>query len=453
MLKRIALISFSFLSILFAIPFGFLSEALNRDDYLFEINEIQEEEIKTVILRSNNVMRPSFYNWYMTPGIIPFFYPSFFTYLYNLPTYYNLESQQTSYLESFQSEEIENFFAPYVNKEYYNIDFFNEECVLNSPYSDGHFVYKNAKGVFSNSFIEVDSLPTFCEVDNRLTDPSISRLPNNYNEIAITDFQADLLLHYGLVNPMRTFDSIDDIIGQHYGGYTITGIYKICDYQKEINLRQGEIISTGYAPYLFLHCLVKAGFAKERIVDRLSLMRLGYAISTNYDLSSFKVLFEKCRNLHNPGGGEYNIKLVSPVSYKYRNLYNSYANDLFSSLQIALWIGVIILPIAIILTIIFYGFDDKKKNRNFSLSKEMKYLFINSGLCFIGSFTLSILMLLFVTLCTSYLAIIGIGFMFRAVIVMLILQMVAFSILLIALIFKILLKNLRYNRNRENNKE
>lgn len=76
--------------------------------------------------------------------------------------------------------------------------------------------------------------------DPRLSENVPCRLPSNFGEVAITDFQAEALLSFGYLEDFydlesfRFFDSVDELIGlKLLGSYTITGIYSTEDSLEE----------------------------------------------------------------------------------------------------------------------------------------------------------------------------------------------------------------------------
>lgn len=67
------------------------------------------------------------------------------------------------------------------------------------------------------------------EKDSRVSSKIVNRMPNVFNEIAISSIQADYLLEYGYCdnyddNP-ETFDSINNLIGKKLGEFKICGIF------------------------------------------------------------------------------------------------------------------------------------------------------------------------------------------------------------------------------------
>lgn len=64
--------------------------------------------------------------------------------------------------------------------------------------------------------------------DDRFTDSSLCRLPQTYNEIAITDMRADMFIKFGYRETDGTVMQIktpDDLIGKQLGEFTICGVY------------------------------------------------------------------------------------------------------------------------------------------------------------------------------------------------------------------------------------
>lgn len=97
---------------------------------------------------------------------------------------------------------------------------------LNNPYVDlGVYMF--------NHFAELD--PETGEEDINLTpderflDPSLCRLPQTVDEIAITDLRADMFLRYGYRSEedgtVAIIRTPDDLIGKRLGEFTICGVY------------------------------------------------------------------------------------------------------------------------------------------------------------------------------------------------------------------------------------
>lgn len=87
-------------------------------------------------------------------------------------------------------------------------------------------------GSISAFFVEVDSNTddkyANLQPDNRFINKDLCRLPETFNEIAITDLKADMFIRYGYKtenNEKINIDTPDDLIGKTVGEFTIVGVY------------------------------------------------------------------------------------------------------------------------------------------------------------------------------------------------------------------------------------
>lgn len=135
-----------------------------------------------------------------------------------------------------------------------------------------------------------------------LNESTICRLPNNYEEIALTDMQADYLYRYGYYNTETKeevlFRSFDEIIGCKIDGLSITGIFKteenIMDWfalddltpskGKDIDSKEMRL-AAGYSPGKYL--IAKPGFSKEKGKQpTLAMLRLSGNLENELSLRS-----------------------------------------------------------------------------------------------------------------------------------------------------------------------
>lgn len=138
--------------------------------------------------------------------------------------------------------------------------------------------------------------------DPRLSASTPCRLPQNYSEVALTDFQAQFILEYGYVNyavspeiiPLKT---IDELMGKTIGNFTVTGIYQteeslaewlsydIPDYADRYGSKNTRAmnLALGYSPASLL--IVKKGYAEATSeVENLALIKLSGSLSQDLEL-------------------------------------------------------------------------------------------------------------------------------------------------------------------------
>ena len=81
----------------------------------------------------------------------------------------------------------------------------------------------------SNFVAELDNQSTLnLQADERFLDKSLCRLPETYDEIAITDIRADMYIRYGYKaedGMAYEIKTPDDLIGKEVDGFTICGVY------------------------------------------------------------------------------------------------------------------------------------------------------------------------------------------------------------------------------------
>ena len=161
-------------------------------------------------------------------------------------TYQNhsIESE-TSILSNKQIKEIEDYSIKTNDSPLYVYDFVDgQSSDLFFGYDYSNLDIQTAPDFFldsrNNPFKNLVSLGTLeiplnyqnnnnlFKIDSRFNDPSLSKFPTNFEEIALTDFQFDLMKEYGILEENIHIDinTPDDLIGRKIGGMKITGVFE-----------------------------------------------------------------------------------------------------------------------------------------------------------------------------------------------------------------------------------
>lgn len=136
-----------------------------------------------------------------------------------------------------------------------------------------------------------------------LSDQTMCRLPETYEEIAITDMQAHYLFKYGGYDTETKekvyFDSMDSLIGFKIDGLAITGVFKTEEdinywlpmdvfkgYEQMYDYETNEMrLAEGFSPGKYL--IAKPGFARERGKNpSMAMLRLSGNINKDLSLRS-----------------------------------------------------------------------------------------------------------------------------------------------------------------------
>lgn len=148
--------------------------------------------------------------------------------------------------------------------------------------------------------------------DGRFKNKSKCRLPQNADEIAITDMRADLFMKYGYKygdGSVSAITSPDDLIGKKLGDFTITGIYSadngsalIKKYSEKSNLsdRDREIISA------CRQAIVSFGFVSESFFEDEQTVALCAGLQGD--------IAQDGRFLRELGNGEDKVAFITPFS-------------------------------------------------------------------------------------------------------------------------------------------
>ncbi|MCR5514341.1 MAG: ABC transporter permease [Bacilli bacterium] len=136
-----------------------------------------------------------------------------------------------------------------------------------------------------------------------LSEQTMCRLPETYEEIALTDMQAHYLFKYGGYDTETKtqvyFDSMDSLIGFKIDGLAITGVFKTEEdinywlpmdvfkgYEQMYDYETNEMrLAAGFSPGKYL--IAKPGFAKERGKEpSLAMLRLSGNMDKDLSLRS-----------------------------------------------------------------------------------------------------------------------------------------------------------------------
>ncbi|MCL2061603.1 MAG: ABC transporter ATP-binding protein/permease [Firmicutes bacterium] len=142
------------------------------------------------------------------------------------------------------------------------------------------------------------------KIDDRFVDKGLCRLPQAFNEIAITDIRADMFIRFGYKSEDGTVIAIstpDDLIGKTIGEFTISGIYSteqdkaafqefdIDNYNTHNDLYSQNLFN-GARDSIISYGFVRKGFLNNKVgleeVDRVLIKLSG-------DINKDKALFNK----------------------------------------------------------------------------------------------------------------------------------------------------------------
>lgn len=214
----------------------------------------------------------------------------------------------------------------------------NEDALYN-PYVYSALNKQNYKNVYYQSkFISrvVETDPKTGESDANLTsDPRLSvksRLPENFNEIAITDYHADLFMRLGFKDvdgdgAVYEIETPDNLIGKTIAGLKICGIYKTSedidkfkdkyDFVYNGKYRNGNSFNNLYLDdidnfikdysrgfHVFGFGFVKSGFYESYTGEKLKDFNVLYNLAG--DVKKDKALFEKISYIEEDVNGEQN---------------------------------------------------------------------------------------------------------------------------------------------------
>lgn len=296
-IKRVVgILTLSF-SALFYAGMGFFSQQINRNYTYNEAILTKDNNINLAIVSARNIKGRVGLFQTRCPFIDRIFSP-FSDGCYFLPQNSNYLRNYSYYTDiaDFQYQNISNYMDGNMYQFYstFDIESSSNENVLNV--SDWHIeeptIFRSIKAELFQGYIRVNNgeTPYFASKDPRLSDLDNCRMPLANNEMAITDFQADLILEYGLKNPNKSFSNIDEIIGQQIQGFTITGIYKTCNYSKYIDayLNTGDTTKNG--DLFFLYSFISS-------IESFDTQRWWYAkyvIDLDYKPDKLGELFNSC---------------------------------------------------------------------------------------------------------------------------------------------------------------
>jgi hypothetical protein len=212
-----------------------------------------------------------------------------------------------------------------------------------------------------SGFLEVDSKDKSLGWvnDPKLKNPSASHLPVTEDEIAITDFKADMYLkcgyrdNYGETIPLS---GIDDLIGKQLDRFTICGIFQTLEPVEMMNLRgqyKGVSDSSVWSGQSYLNNYAIVSKNNFRDFVRKCENNEGMSVSYNYALWNLSDSVEKNQslleklcyssNINETTGFDfsgkgvsyhYSVSLLSPFS----GLVQNTSSLKGSSFQILLWV-------------------------------------------------------------------------------------------------------------------
>ena len=214
--------------------------------------------------------------------------------------------------------------------------------------------------------------------DPRLSPETPCRLPSNYEEIAITDFQAEAFLAFGFKEynggpeDFRFFNSIDELIGLKLrDSYTITGIfstedsldewkaYNIPDYRDLFGLETKEWkASQGF--YQAGLAIVKEGFGDRYEIETTGvLLKLSGSLDKEMDLRDSLIM--EGRN-----GLQYGV---------FENSFSAFANIVSAATDFDLKISysaiALLLVVVALLSLNLFQANIKDKEREFGILKAI----------------------------------------------------------------------------------
>ncbi|MCL2061276.1 MAG: ATP-binding cassette domain-containing protein [Firmicutes bacterium] len=213
-------------------------------------------------------------------------------------------------------------------------------------------------------------------IDARFINPQLSRLPQNFTEIALTDFRADYFIKHGYLSPEGALLPIatpDDLIGLSLGDFTITGVFSTdIQYQHLFNhkleaIRSRPIESARFSSLCF--SFVASGYrahvtGQEDLSFNLASVRLSGNLYK--DLRMVNAILESRDNTDGFGG-------VFTTSI--HSIYSGHANrakGFIANMWLpALILGVIFIIISIVMTLNFLTVSFDYRKRTFGILRAL----------------------------------------------------------------------------------
>lgn len=232
--------------------------------------------------------------------------------------------------------------------------------------------------------------------DPRFLDPSLCRLPQTFDEIAITDFKADLFLRYGFVEggsdvgydvpekdddyPVDFSDEYDDedydnenvmeiatpddLIGKEVDGFTIVGVYSTeVDKEKTeerlLNSSNTREWFTGLNNSIAGYCFVKTGYLEKQCEDDGSEFEIDTVmVKSSGSKSEDKALLRELR------AEKYGYYIIDVTLYTPASGLAKQVEDIQGTVLIVGSLGAVLFGVVSVLFTLFYlnvNFDSRRR--------------------------------------------------------------------------------------------
>ena len=160
--------------------------------------------------------------------------------------------------------------------------------------------------------------------DKRFADKNLCKLPQTYDEIAVTDIRADMFIEFGYVNgedgTVTRIEKPDDLIGKKLGSMTICGVFSTETNKAYFEPDEGGEKSdydesydsnyfNGAMNSVFSYGFVRKGFCQYKGNNDIIRVLLKLSGNTAKD----KDMLDKLS--YEDGGLEYKVRLYSPFFY------------------------------------------------------------------------------------------------------------------------------------------
>lgn len=229
-------------------------------------------------------------------------------------------------LAAYQGEEPILVFHPWRYK--VELMYIAEYLGTNDVYGRNNPYVRVGTGYF-NYFAELDpktgEQDANLRIDERFEDRSLCRLPQTYNEIAITDIRADMFFKFGYREADGSVTQVktpDDLIGKRLGEFTICGVYSTemdTGFLKSHDIDQDpdyDSVPVNTALNSALNGIVSYGFVREGFLEQHTneKKRVFAMVKLKGDLSEDMRLIEALTEASDEDSDEYYVVIATGVS-------------------------------------------------------------------------------------------------------------------------------------------
>lgn len=286
--------------------------------------------------------------------------------------YYDFAISEFSDTQKEKIEKYNNFKNIYVYSGTYLYDGINRQTSSIYPYEN--FLLDSFKYTIEIPQ-EFDLSILGLEVDHRLSNPSNSRMPKNFNEMAITSLQASYLLKYGFYNETEqlNFPSVNEIIGSTLNDYYICGIFESSDFnvvtESYLNKKDDRLLDYSKSVVLSKMTFTLEGFEENQYEVQHEVNSYltaptpkSMAVVVNSSKKKMKELVSSLRYKDTVGENniQYDSSLLTPYDFSIERTNILRTREFIVALLIVASLTGL-LSIACISFVIYSNYENKKK--------------------------------------------------------------------------------------------